>query len=985
MKVNNFNCIACHFPFDDSIHLPRILDNCSHSVCSLCLSKSTLNKSKTFICPKDNKIYQNIVNIENFKINQELLDNIIEEKKNINEENKLTKKESKKSVKSQRASKTKLEIFSFNDILQDNNNFFINNKSNSNTKTNSNTNRNINISNSNINDINSPKCYIKKTIKFTQNKKINISDNSLLCTIHSLPLNIICVNDRQKICGQCALNNLHLEHQVIPEQKFIEYVDELVKIFQQIEKNQNDNNELNDIKTNIILEKLDNKITRSKNKIKKICFELIDNINFQFRQIDKYLDLRKNEIFSKFKSINYNIKSLKESANKWMEIISNKLNEANKGSIEDINIDTLKLLDQNENKNIFNLINSGKQLNERYNFIQETKEMIEKLNKFSQNGLNIIPNNTIIDTLMALTIINETSPRKNQNSIPYSQNVLTTMDNRDKNNIYKNMKLNFNFINKNNFETPLFKIEEDKDLIDGLHLTNIEGLYERIKNTLNSKVYENSLLLENEQCNNSISNSTNLNSGINNEYNSHKIINNKIYSKKKLNDFYSKEYIINFKNLNDNKTNTQTNFYNSHKHKREIEVFIKKTNNDELSPDNKFVLSDTCPRYNTQFCNNIENIKIKNNIITPLSPISKKDLFPKLIKEKVCDISFITSKKRKNNSDTLVLNNDNNGNCKLKTNYFQNYLNTMTLSPESKSIYNIMNNNMTNIFSTQREIREVEKYENKKNNNYKSNSGSKKNKNRRNKSKNKFTRCISCSSSIINRKEIKDIPILFQNNKDKIINKTLYSPPKKVIKDDINEISTSTNQSNKNNYNSKHINKSCFKTKSSKSININIKNNNYSTNTFCNNTSNTNNKNISYIIKDSNELNELVNLQMKKPNPCFNHINMKGEGLQILSELFQKNKNKKYKELKLTGSNLNDEDFSLLIKNIIENEIEIGTLNATYNQISDNSFKIILEMIKKVKGLKNIFLYNNMFSKGFKNKIKNYDRKNSLYNVRLYL
>ena len=38
-----------------------------------------------------------------------------------------------------------------------------------------------------------------------------------------------------------------------------------------------------------------------------------------------------------------------------MEIISNKLNEANKGSIEDINIDTLKLIDQNENKNIFNL------------------------------------------------------------------------------------------------------------------------------------------------------------------------------------------------------------------------------------------------------------------------------------------------------------------------------------------------------------------------------------------------------------------------------------------------------------------------------------------------------------------------------------------------------------------------------------------------------------------------------------------------------
>lgn len=90
-----------------------------------------------------------------------------------------------------------------------------------------------------------------------------------MCSIHSLPLNVICVNDHKKICGQCALNDIHLDHQIIPEQKFIEYVDELVKIFQQIENNQNDNIDINEIKANIILEKIDNKIERSKNKIKK--------------------------------------------------------------------------------------------------------------------------------------------------------------------------------------------------------------------------------------------------------------------------------------------------------------------------------------------------------------------------------------------------------------------------------------------------------------------------------------------------------------------------------------------------------------------------------------------------------------------------------------------------------------------------------------------------------------------------------------------
>ena len=967
MNVNNFSCIVCHFPFDYSVHLPRMLNNCSHTVCSLCLSKSVLTKSKTFICPKDNTIYSNIDNIEIFKINQLLLDNNKEDKKNNNEENKLSKKESKKSLKTQKTSKTKLDTFSFSDTMLSNNNLIINNNS---------TNINTNMSNSNIN-IGSPRCYVKKTIKFNQNKKINLSDSSLICPIHSLPLNVICVNDIQKICGQCSLNNLHLDHQVITEQKFIEYIDELVKIFQKIEDNKNNNIEINDVKTNIILEKIDNKIERSKNKIKKICIDLIENINFQCKQIEKFLDLRKNEIFTKFKYINYNIQSLKESANNWMGIISNKLIEANTGSIEDINLDCLKLLDSDPNKNIFNLINIGKQLNERYNFIKETKDMIEKLNKFSQNGLNIIPNNSIIDTILAVTTINEGNAKPKQN-IQYNQNVLTTMDNRERNNIYKNIKINFNTINKNNLETPLFKIEEDKDLIDRLHLTPIPSLYEQIKNSSYSKVYENSLLSENEQCNNTISNLSNLYPGRNhnNEENLYKMDSTKVYSKKKLDDFYSKEYIINFKNIKEDKTRTQSNFYDSSKNQKDIEVYLKKINKDDQSQDNKISLSGSCPRYNTQFGNNFENIRIKSNIISPLSPISKKDLFPKLSKVKTCDVTFFASKKRRNSSDSLVINNNNSI-------FSNNNLEKMTLSPKLKSVYNIMNKNkMANIFSTEEEFRTVEKYQNKKDKNPTSNSNNKQNKNKNkgnNKSKNKFTRCISYSGSLIKKNELKDIPIIFKTKDDTTNNKTIYSPNKKIIKDDIIDISTITNKINKSTNNARHINKSCSKESSKKPISIN-----YNT-TVINNNANTNNKNVSYVTKDTEEIKEFVNIQMKKLNPSFNHINMKGEGLQFLSEFFKKNKNKKYKELKFIGCNLNDGDFSSLIKNIIESEIEVGILNATYNQIGDNSLKSVFEMIKKVKGLKNIFLYNNLFSKGFKDKIKNYDRENSLYNVRLYL
>ena len=972
MNTNNTNCIICHYPFDDSVHLPRILYNCSHTVCSLCLSKSILSKSKTFICPKDNTIYSNIESIDNFTINQMLLDCIIEENK-ISEENKLSKIESKKSFKTQKTSKTKLDTFSFSDTLISNNNLLLTNNSNQNI--------NINMSNSN-NNIKSPKCYIKKPIKFSQNKKINISDNSLMCWIHSLPLNVICINDHQKLCGQCALNNMHLNHQIITEQKFIGYIDELVKVFQQMETNQNFKINANDIKANTILEKIDNKISRSKNKIKKICLDLIENINFQYRQIENFLDIRKNEIFNKFRYINYNVKNLKESADNWMEIISNKLIEANSGNLEDINLDSLKLLDKDPNKNIFNLINTGKQLNERYNLLKEMKDMIEKLNKFSQNGINIIPNNSIIDILMSLTNINEVKQKPKQ-SMSYNQNVMTTMDNRDRNSIYKNMKINYNFVNKNNLETPLFKIEEDKDLIDGLHLTPIGGLYDKIKNVNSSKENNNSISLENEQCN-TITNLSNLYSGkYNNNDNLYGTNNNKVYSKKKLDDFYSKEYIINFKNIKDKKTKTQTNFYNSNRNKNEIEIYLKKLTNDEKNPKNKLCLSDNCPRYNTQFCDNLDNIKFSRGIIAPLSPINKKDLFPQLTKEKICDVTFFASKKRRNSSDSLVINSEINTIFKSQN----ENLNRMTLSPQTKSVYNIMNNHMTNIFSTQRAFRTVEKYENKKNENNKSISGNKSNKNRNkgnNKSKTKFSRCVSCSGSLINKNEVKDIPISFNDKEEKINNKTASSPPKKIIKDDNSDISNIVNNNNKSTHNARQINKSTSKEYSVKSMSIN-KNNNNINSILNNNNTNNNNKNISYVTKETKELKECVNTQMVKPNPCFNHINMRGEGLQILCDHFQINKSKKFKELKLIGCNLNDEDFSALIKYIIENNIEVGTLNATYNQIGDNSCKCVFEMIKKVKGLKNIFLYNNMFSRGFKEKIKNYDRDNSLYNVRLYL
>jgi hypothetical protein len=60
--------------------------------------------------------------------------------------------------------------------------------------------------------------------------------------------------------------------------------------------------------------------------------------------------------------------------------------------------------------------------------------------------------------------------------------------------------------------------------------------------------------------------------------------------------------------------------------------------------------------------------------------------------------------------------------------------------------------------------------------------------------------------------------------------------------------------------------------------------------------------------------------------------------------LYTKKQIKKYKELKLPGCKLNGDDFILLVKFIIDIELEIPILNFSYNKIGDNSAKYISEI-----------------------------------------
>jgi hypothetical protein len=258
--------------------------------------------------------------------------------------------------------------------------------------------------------------------------------------------------------------------------------------------------------------------------------------------------------------------------------------------------------------------------------------------------------------------------------------------------------------------------------------------------------------------------------------------------------------------------------------------------------------------------------------------------------------------------------------------------------------------------------------------------------------KKKYIRCASCSSSLI-KKNIKDIAILFNlhdKDKDKENERNKFSPEinvknSKTIKNnnkdndipeptDNNNIPECTRLCNKN-CTKKFSHKSSYNYRNDKNKNNSNKNNNKSR---------TKNINCSYINKDKNELMKYINNQMKKSSPFFNRINMREMGIELLCNYMEHNRKKKYKEMKLPGCNINDNDFCLLVKSLIDNEIELPILNMSYNKISDNSAKYIFEVIKKKTCLKNIYLYNNNFSKNFIDKIKNYNKDKDVDSIKLY-
>ena len=258
-------CPLCNNQYDEETRIPRILLNCGHSICSLCITK--FNETQIPLkCPEDNTEYQNI-SLTSFPINKalmRLLHKISESKRN-NEENSLIK----------------------------------------------------------IPILKTPKTSPDKGLNTARASRINLENLKLInnqkcekCLEHpSRNLEMICLEELCKICTNCAIFGKHKNHNVINIDEFVKDIEikaeKLIELFENIsdgeikqeidiinEKSKNNLSNLLEVindkynyMTNIIKDFTQNLIE----KVKKDENILIGEITTQFdklrERINYYLDL----------------------------------------------------------------------------------------------------------------------------------------------------------------------------------------------------------------------------------------------------------------------------------------------------------------------------------------------------------------------------------------------------------------------------------------------------------------------------------------------------------------------------------------------------------------------------------------------------------------------------------------------------------------------------------------------------------------------
>ena len=1053
MNNDKYHCPKCKLLFDSLNHLPRILNTCGHTLCSYCIIEQLHKTPKKIVCPIDNVSYDNISSINIFKENSNLIEEL-QESLNI-------------------PSNHNYEI-SNEDIFFDKSGIMNSDKFND----------TMNSFNLNSSIMSSSHCYYKRS----KNLRINMGENnSLICNVHTLPLNVICIDERKKICSQCALNNEHVNHQIITETEFMNNIDNLIDLFQEVDNNQIKYLNFNSINTKSALDKISSNIDNLIKMVNKTKNDIINHINEQCESVEKYLNERKKEIFDKYQSTSFDISTLRESTLNWMQIVTNKLDQLNE--IKEPSSECIKLLGKEPDKNIFNLIRNGKQLNGRYNFIQEMLKIIDKLESFDKKGIFIKPNKNIIDRI----IFEEKEKNNDKNNDTNKDEVQEEEDNIEinlnidelgkKNNINNNSNKKEEKKDDKNIKSSLFEIEENKELINSLHLTqfkfdfmdnkvNIESkdvndnkdcIDNNNKNENNKKdiIKENDdIQNENNKKNFQEDNANNNNNKDDNEediilnLNINEIQNGKVKNNDDINEKNKKD--------NDNDNNDKSNIskiiddlsFNDDtllisplSINQNDTVYHKKIKNDypmefknlrkkekEKEKDNS-IMEKSIQNNNINTEPQIPTQEKVNTIKTKRIDISELNKNNKILEQK---IDMKANNIKINNNSFNIVNNDSksigndieNITTHGKNEIIINFGKRLSGSKKNQPICaNYNKTEKKNIFMKQGSgevgvpilmsrspgrmtcksklagfysFVPLEKNYNKNKagiNQYKNIDKTLLSNNEHINNENKMLSDKHLYKKINNKEEEIDLKTEYSSNTNSNVRRTSFCINKAIKK--IKTLSKETFQSNKmKKVSAKALNNNADEINLNKNVEdkptITNNNNNNLANKILNNNNTLlysanniliNNSSNSYENKSKKELQEIINNQLKNNKPNFSRINMNGYGTQYLCSYLHKNPKNSYKEIKLLGCNINDDDLFMLTRTLLDHDIGLLVLNLSSNKITDDSASNILDILKDCKSLKGLSLYNNMISNILKEKLKEYTKlgRKNLDAVQLYI
>lgn len=257
MEIDDFCCPICENVYDEEKHIPRLLMKCGHTYCEICLKNKFVDNNNEFICKEDNTTYEKIESVSDIPKNLSLL-NLLKKAKlrsnnffnsaantikkpNFGSDNTIN---SNNDVINNNVNNLKFKTFTPVDYSTTNFSFMSSsNHANTNQHLNNtspgffsseiniinNTNKDINSLNSKdsqqwkiqnplVNEFNLEAANLNNFSENDLNFSINKENNNNYCFVHKRKTEIVCLDDRVKICTSCALFGDHKNHNLKSEE-----------------------------------------------------------------------------------------------------------------------------------------------------------------------------------------------------------------------------------------------------------------------------------------------------------------------------------------------------------------------------------------------------------------------------------------------------------------------------------------------------------------------------------------------------------------------------------------------------------------------------------------------------------------------------------------------------------------------------------------------------------------------------------------------